>query len=85
MTERIGLETGDLTSTVRAGWEEVLEHEDFGPDTDFFAAGGNSFLVAKVMAGLSKQLGLRLPLRLFFTDPTVRGLSRNIAEHQEAR
>ncbi|MER5319549.1 phosphopantetheine-binding protein [Streptosporangium roseum] len=72
----------ELAPLVLASWKAVLGHEEFGLESDFFAIGGNSFLVAQVMASLSKQIGARLPLRLFFSNPTVRGIERAIAAHQ---
>ncbi|WUH88877.1 phosphopantetheine-binding protein [Streptomyces sp. NBC_00433] len=80
MTEQVDMSLQDVASMVQDVWEEVLEHRDFGPDSDFFAVGGNSFLVAKAMAALSKRVGVRLPLRLFFAAPTVRGVGRAVAE-----
>ncbi|MDK0517984.1 phosphopantetheine-binding protein [Streptomyces sp. ML-6] len=85
MTEQVEPDTGELTSMVHSAWETVLEHSDFDPDSDFFAVGGNSFLVAKVMADLSKQVGVRLPLRLFFATPTVHGIARAVAEQAGSR
>ncbi|NUP15609.1 MAG: acyl carrier protein [Streptomyces sp.] len=85
MTEQVEPVVEDLQLMVRAAWETVLEHEEFGPDADFFAVGGNSFLVAKVMAGLSREVGARLPMRLFFAIPTVRGVGQAITEYLEQR
>jgi hypothetical protein len=85
VTEQVEPVVDDLRLMVRAAWETVLEHEDFGPDSDFFAVGGNSFLVAKVMASLSSQMGARLPMRLFFATPTVRGVGQAITEYVEHR
>ncbi|MFB6549722.1 phosphopantetheine-binding protein [Streptomyces sp. NPDC056405] len=82
MTEHV--ETVDAaTLMVCDAWEAVLTHKDFDSDSDFFAVGGNSYLVAKVMANLSQRVGVRLPLRLFFGAPTVRGLGQAVADHLE--
>jgi hypothetical protein len=66
---------GDLKAQVRALWAGVLGHDDFTDDDDFFAIGGHSLLVARIMASLSGRCGRRLPLRLFFDQPTVSGLA----------
>ena len=46
-----------LRFQVRAQWSDVLEHDDFDDDEDFFDAGGNSLLVAEIMAALGAALG----------------------------
>ncbi len=84
MTERTEPGTEELTHMVRASWQRVLGHEDFGLDSDFFAVGGNSLLVAKIMADLSRQLSTRLPMRLFFAGASVRGIGQSIAEYRGA-
>ncbi|MET8756350.1 AMP-binding protein [Lentzea sp. NPDC004782] len=69
----------DLATCVRAVWADVLGHDDFTDTDDFFAIGGHSLLIARIMAKLGKVSGLRLPLRLFFDHPTVGGLADVIA------
>lgn len=63
------------TALVRAGWAAALGRDDFGDEDDFFAVGGHSLLVARIMAGLGRQVGTRLPLRMFFDHPTVADLA----------
>ncbi|MGX2993172.1 phosphopantetheine-binding protein [Streptomyces sp. JNUCC 64] len=79
MNEHVDIATDALPRMVRRAWRTALEHEDFAPDSDFFAVGGNSYLVALVMTDLSRQVGVRLPLRLFFDAPTVHGVERAVA------
>ncbi len=74
-----------LRAQVRLQWTDALEHDDFGDDEDFFEAGGNSLLVAEIMAALGAQLGVRLALRLFFAHPTVNELSDALAAHEALR
>ncbi|MEE1784459.1 acyl carrier protein [Streptomyces sp. SP17BM10] len=64
------------TALVRAGWAAALGRDDFGDEDDFFAVGGHSLLVARIMAGIGRQVGTRLPLRMFFDHPTVADLAR---------
>ncbi|WP_055692185.1 acyl carrier protein [Streptomyces prasinus] len=68
-----------LRSRVRVQWADALEHDDFGDDEDFFEAGGNSLLVAEIMASLGALFGMRLELRLFFDHPTVDELAGALA------
>ncbi|MGR4884942.1 acyl carrier protein [Streptomyces sp. LARHCF249] len=74
-----------LRAQVRVQWADALEHDDFGDDEDFFDAGGNSLLVAEIMAALGAELGVRLPLRLFFDHPTVNELTGALTAHEAFR
>ncbi|MFF4579777.1 condensation domain-containing protein [Streptomyces sp. NPDC001373] len=68
----------DVTEQVRAAWAAALEQDTFADDEDFFDVGGHSLLAARIMARLSRAVGQRLSLRLFFDNPTVESLSREI-------
>lgn len=70
---------------MRVQWADALEDDGFGDDDDFFEAGGNSLLVAGIMAKLGALLGVRLPLRLFFDHPTVNELAGALAAHEAFR
>ncbi|MEV5903987.1 acyl carrier protein [Streptomyces sp. NPDC052127] len=64
-----------MEDQVRAAWTEVLGHDDFDDDTPFIEAGGHSLKATQVLMRLRRQLGVRLPNRLFFDHPTVRELA----------
>ncbi|MEV5879666.1 phosphopantetheine-binding protein [Streptomyces sp. NPDC052101] len=70
-----------LRAHVRVQWADALEHDRFGDDEDFFEAGGNSLLVAGIMAKLGALAGTRLSLRLFFDHPTVNELTGALTAH----
>ncbi|MCB0210183.1 MAG: amino acid adenylation domain-containing protein, partial [Anaerolineae bacterium] len=74
-------------------WSELLEREEVGVTDNFFALGGDSVLVLRLVARL-KENGISLTMRQFFDQPTIRGLaalldqpanSDNIQERQGAR
>ncbi|MEU0334485.1 acyl carrier protein [Streptomyces sp. NPDC006193] len=71
----VPLPAGTMTQQVRAAWIEVLGHDDFDDDTPFLEAGGHSLKAAQVLLRLRRDLGVRLPNRLFFDHPTVRELA----------
>ena len=56
-------------------WEEALQVGNIRLDDDFFELGGHSILAVKIMVDLEKLTGVKLPLAVLFTSPTVRKLS----------
>ncbi len=68
-----------LTENTVAGiWSELLKRERVGVFDDFFALGGHSLLAIQVIARISRQLDIDLPLRSLFEAPTVAALSETI-------
>jgi len=74
----------ELTGFIRSRWGEALGHADFGDGDDFFDIGGNSLLVAGIMAALGTEVGTRLSLRMFFDHPTIRELAEAVDAHLRA-
>ncbi|MFJ7313615.1 amino acid adenylation domain-containing protein [Pseudomonas sp. NPDC098747] len=54
---------------------QLLGHERLGIDRDFFAAGGHSLLVIKLVAGIRKLLQCEVHPGLVFDHPTVASLA----------
>lgn len=48
--------------------------DDIGPDDDLFDLGGHSLTVTQIAARMRRQLGIDLPLHVFFDTPTIAGL-----------
>jgi acyl carrier protein len=71
-----------LRAEVRARWADALAHDRFDDDADFFDVGGHSLMIAEIMAGLGALAGTRLPLRLFFDNPTVNELTAALAAYE---
>ncbi|MGW4464054.1 non-ribosomal peptide synthetase [Micromonospora sp. NPDC004704] len=55
-------------------WRQVLRIDDIGPDDDLFDLGGHSLTVTQIAARMRRQLGIDLPLHVFFDSPTINGL-----------
>jgi acyl carrier protein len=77
--EYVAPRTATETAIARI-WAELLGLDRVGVDDDFFALGGHSLVATRVMARLSAELGISLPLHAFFEAPTVAGLALRIAE-----
>ncbi|HEY0735912.1 MAG TPA: amino acid adenylation domain-containing protein, partial [Herpetosiphonaceae bacterium] len=62
-------------------WEELLGVQPVGIRDNFFALGGHSLLVVRLMAQIQTQLGQKLPLATLFQEPTVEHLARTVRQY----
>ncbi len=74
-----------IEEVVAGVWAEVIGVERIDVTRSFFDLGGHSLLAGRVLARLRAAFGVDLPLRLFFVDPTVRGLARRVEEARLGR
>ncbi|HEX8318268.1 amino acid adenylation domain-containing protein [Longimicrobium sp.] len=65
-------------------WAEVLGVERVGVEDDFFALGGHSLLVTRLLARVQNALGAVVPLRAVFEGPTVAELAVRVEEVRRA-
>ncbi|MES1240935.1 MAG: non-ribosomal peptide synthase/polyketide synthase [Acidobacteriota bacterium] len=72
-----------VEEVVAGAWSEVLGLERVDTTQSFFNLGGHSLLAGRVLARLRAAFGVDLPLRLFFVEPTVRGLARRVEEARQ--
>ncbi|HEU0012159.1 MAG TPA: amino acid adenylation domain-containing protein, partial [Longimicrobium sp.] len=72
------------SSEIARIWAEVLGVENVAAHDDFFALGGHSLRATQVLSRIQHALGVRLPVRAFFADPTVAGLAARVDEQRGA-
>jgi amino acid adenylation domain-containing protein len=77
---RLHTEDTPLLHVVLNAYRRILDQPAFGPDDDFFVAGGHSLLVALLVSGLANALGSRPPMRAVFDCPSPRQLAEWLAE-----
>lgn len=63
-------------------WAEVLGLEEVGIDEDFFAAGGYSLLVTKLIARIRETFAVEVPVRKLFESPTIADLAQTVTFKQ---
>jgi amino acid adenylation domain-containing protein len=66
-------------------YAELLSREPIGIDDNFFALGGHSLLVTKLVNRVRSDLGAELSVRAVFQAPTVADLSAQLADARPAR
>jgi len=70
----------ELEAEIAEIFAELLGLRMVSATGDFFALGGNSLLVARLSAQLSRQQGVSLPVEQIFRVPTVAGVAQAIEE-----
>ena len=70
---------GDAQIAMARLWEEALEIEGIGPESNFFDLGGHSLLAIRLIAAIEQHYGQRLPLSALFEAPTLAALSALIS------
>lgn len=70
------LPVNDTHATVASVWSAVLGLESIDPESNFFDLGGDSLLAVQLRARLRDQLGVQVPLRTIFENPTLSSLQR---------
>jgi amino acid adenylation domain-containing protein len=59
-------------------WSDVLGRPGLDVDDDFFAVGGHSLMVHRIVAGTRTAFGLDVPFRVLYESPTVADFAREV-------
>lgn len=70
--------TGSTEDRLLQIWAAVLERQDIDATDNFFDIGGHSLRVTQLASRIKRDLGVDLPLRTVFENPTVPDLARII-------
>ncbi len=68
----------DTERRLAAIWQEVLQHDSIGVEDNFFALGGHSLLITRLMARVRATFDVALPLRTLFDYPTVAAMAERV-------
>lgn len=68
-----------MLGAVRAIWRELLGHEHFGDDDNFFEVGGTSFSVIALQRSIEERLGISCRVTDLFLYPTAARLAAFLA------
>ncbi|GAA2532838.1 AMP-binding protein [Pilimelia columellifera] len=80
-------DTGEWTDVelrVAQVWSEVLKVEVTSRHASFFALGGHSLMMARVLARIRRAFDVELNLQALFSSPTVATLAAAVAEATDA-
>jgi len=69
----------EAEAEVAAIWARLLGTAEVGVLDNFFELGGHSLLAHRVLAAVRESLGVEIPLRVFFQQPTVAGIAAAVA------
>ena len=69
-------------AAIAAIWSEVLGGGSHHMHEDFFEAGGNSLLAARILSRIAERFGVELGIRVVFENPTIAGIVSVLAERQ---
>lgn len=70
----------DISEYLKTVWCEHLGLRDVGADDDFFALGGDSMIVIRMLVAVSAKLDVELDYDRFFAAPNIATLAQLIEE-----
>lgn len=80
---RVKLPVNEVEQQLLLIWREVLERDDISTDDHFFELGGHSLKAMSLLAKVSKEFQVQVPIQLLFETPTIEALSRYIQKQDK--
>lgn len=74
-----------LEKTLAMIYSEVLKQKDIGIRDNFFELGGHSLRATKVINRIEAVIGIRLPLKTIFANPTIEELATQLKKSEGHR
>ncbi|WP_172844422.1 non-ribosomal peptide synthetase [Tumebacillus algifaecis] len=85
MSEVIVLPRGAVEEVIAVIWADLLEVEQVGVTSNFFALGGHSLLAMQVISQICEALDVELGVKALFDAPTVEGLTGVLLQNEQER
>ncbi|OHV53272.1 non-ribosomal peptide synthetase [Photorhabdus temperata] len=73
---------GEMESALAAVWRELLGVEQISRHDNFFALGGHSLLIVRMIESL-RRIGLGVSVQMLFRHQTLRVLAQSLTQHRE--
>ncbi|MEV1178701.1 condensation domain-containing protein, partial [Nonomuraea sp. NPDC049784] len=80
-----GAARDDVEKSLCELFAEVLKVPRVGVEDDFFALGGDSLMVARLLSRIHAELGAEVGVRALFETPTVAAIAEHVREQAGAR
>jgi acyl carrier protein/NRPS condensation-like uncharacterized protein len=61
-------------------WKQLLGYDRVGTQDNFFELNGDSLKAVIAISKIHKQLNIKIPLKDFFSDPSIEGLARYLEQ-----
>jgi amino acid adenylation domain-containing protein len=75
---------GKIEQILAEIWGKIFGLKQIGVHDDFFALGGNSLLVTRLIAEVHKSFSQELSVAAFFQNPTIDGMAKRVQEEKQA-
>ena len=70
-----------LQHELTALWQGLLQLSNIGVTDDFFVLGGQSLKAIEMVAAVAERYGVKLNLRQFYENPTIRFVESQLTDH----
>lgn len=64
-------------------WQDLLQHENFGVDDNFFDLGGHSMLAARMTRRIEAEFQVPFSLNMLFEQPSIAGVAQRLKDPRQ--